>query len=262
MSLHPVFVVGSPRSGTSILVGALLRAGYGGFHEGNFLSLVRVVERDVDRHFALFYNPNPLVLTSGIDRDGLKDGLARLIVDAAVQRQPPGPWLDKTGGAEMIEAIPVLRRIFPTSRFVFAKRRAIENLVSRLVKFPDLTFEYHCADWARTMAAWRILRERAPGKDTIEIDQRDISTRPEIVVRRLGAFLQLDQAALPPMLRVFTSHRPQETEPGSAHRLLSLSQTGWTQNQTATFHRLCDAEMQAEGYATDATYRVDGGKPG
>lgn len=34
MSHYPVFVVGSPRSGTSILVDGLLSVGYKGFREG------------------------------------------------------------------------------------------------------------------------------------------------------------------------------------------------------------------------------------
>ena len=138
MSLYPVFIVGSPRSGTSILISSLLSAGYNGYLEGNFLSLVRVVERDVDRHFASFYTPNPKVLTSRIDVAGLKERLSRVIVDAAAEQQPAPPWVDKTGNPEMIEAIPTLRRLFPTSRFIFAKRRAIENIVSRVIKFPGL----------------------------------------------------------------------------------------------------------------------------
>jgi hypothetical protein len=34
-----VFIVGSPRSGTSILTRAMQGLGYQGFHEGNFLTL-------------------------------------------------------------------------------------------------------------------------------------------------------------------------------------------------------------------------------
>jgi hypothetical protein len=255
VSLHPVFIVGSPRSGTSILVSALLRAGYGGFFEGNFLSLVRVVERDVDRHFTSFYSPNPKVLTSAIDKLALKHQLSQAIVDAAIRQQPAGPWLDKTGGPEMIEAIPFLRAVFPTARFVFAKRRALENVVSRLIKFPNMSFDYHCADWARTMAAWRMLRGGALGADMIEIDQRDISAQPELVARQLGTFLQLGGTQVQSILKAFTSQRPQETEAGSAHRVLSMAKTGWSETQKASFHRLCGVEMQEEGYTIDEFYR-------
>ena len=136
----PVFIVGSPRSGTSILIASLLRAGYGGFLEGNFLSLIQTIERDVERHFSVFYTPNEKVLTSRLDRAALKEQMSRVIVDTAVAQQPTGPWVDKTGGPEMIQSIPVLRRLLPGSRFIFAKRRAIENVVSRVVKFPNLNF--------------------------------------------------------------------------------------------------------------------------
>jgi hypothetical protein len=251
MSLYPVFVVGSPRSGTSILIGALLRAGYGGFYEGNFLSLARVIERDVDRSRDSFYTPNPKVLTSRIDYAALKDELIRTIVAAASKEQPAGPWVDKTGGPEMIEAIPILRRLFPGARFVFAKRRAIENVVSRIVKFPHMSFDYHCSDWARTMAAWRVMRDAGDANDLLEIDQRDISTAPDEVAARLASFLQLDPRQTEQMVQMFTTQRPQQTESGSADRVLSLAQLSWTDAQKASIEKLCGAEMQAEGYSYD-----------
>ncbi len=254
MTVSPVFIVGSPRSGTSILISALLRAGYGGFYEGNFLSLVTVIDRDVERHYTSFYTPNPKVLMSKVDKEDLKHRLTQVIVDATVQQQPPGPWVDKTGGPEMIEAIPTLRRLFPTSRFIFAKRRAFENIVSRLVKFPGLTFQYHCADWARTMAAWRTLRGQAAGPDMIEVDQREISATPEAVARKLSQFLDMSQAEMILMLRAFTSQRPQETGAGTADRVLSMDTVTWTDEQKAIFHKICDAEMQAEGYSEDTSY--------
>ena len=51
---YPIFIVGSPRSGTSILVQALLGAGYTGHHEGNLLSLLQGLERSIDQHFRIF----------------------------------------------------------------------------------------------------------------------------------------------------------------------------------------------------------------
>ena len=78
MAKNPVFIVGSPRSGTSALVKALVNVGYHGYNEGNFLPLLRIIDRAVDNHFAAFGKPNPKVLTAQIDRAKLKEGIERI----------------------------------------------------------------------------------------------------------------------------------------------------------------------------------------
>ena len=226
MAAHPLFIVGSPRSGTSILVRALQRAGYSGYNEGNFVSLIHPLLRDIDRHFATFGTDNPQVLTSRIDRQALKDLVARQVLNAALAQYDTPVWLDKTGNPEMIEIIPILRRLLPTSHFIFAKRRAIENLVSRVVKFPKHSFEYHCNDWARNMAAWRRLKETHPDVPAIEVDQHDISEQPGATATAIGRFLALTEDARSTLERTFRSERPQQSEPGSAQRVLSRLRAG------------------------------------
>ena len=43
--------------------------------------------------------------------------------------------------------------------------------------------------------------------------------------------------------------------PDSARRRLSLTGTGWTEQQQEVFHRNCDEQMRAFGYSEDETYR-------
>ena len=255
-SRFPVFVVGSARSGTSILLSSLRVAGYAAYAEGNFLSLVNIIERDVDRHFTTFGRDVPQLVMSHINRDGLKDALARVLVAELERHQTGTPWADKTGGAEMIRSIPTLRRILPASVYIFAKRRAIENIVSRVRKFPAQDFEFHCIAWAQTMAAWRALRQQDPSTPCIEIDQQDISAAPKATAQRIADFLHLAPAAAQRLEQSFTQNRPQQTEPGSADRVLSLDSVPWTGEQRAAFHRHCDAEMAVYGYSCDSTYRI------
>ena len=145
MPKFPVFVVGSPRSGTSILVDALFSAGYKGFREGSFLSLITGIDAAVDKQFRTFDDGNSAVLISNVDKEALKERLHEVLkMEAALHQQLP--WFDKTGNPEIVPAIPVLRRLWPESVFVFAKRRAIENVMSRVRKFPKHSFEYHCTD--------------------------------------------------------------------------------------------------------------------
>lgn len=257
MVAHPLFVVGSPRSGTSILVRALQRAGYGGFNEGNFLSVIHALHRDIDRHFTIFGTDNPNVLTSRIDRAALKEALARVVIDAALAQYEQPVWLDKTGNPEMIEIIPVVRRLLPTSRFIFAKRRALENIVSRMQKFPKHNFEYHCGDWANNMAAWRKLMQAHPDLPAIEVDQYDIGEFPAETALMLARFLSLPEDGRQIIDQTFRNDRPQQSNPGSARRVLNLEGTGWTPDQVAIFEARCGEQMRAYGYSTDSAYRLD-----
>jgi hypothetical protein len=256
MSLYPVFIVGSPRSGTSVLVSSLHRAGYFGYNEGNFLSLIRNIEVQVERLFAAQGSTHPKVLTSHIDTDDLVLRLSRVIAELAESKQQNTPWFDKTGSTQMIESMPMLHRIWPSARFIFAKRRALENVVSRVVKFPRHGFQYHCANWAATMAAWRSVCAKHPDLPGMEVDQRDISDAPEATARLIGEFLALSPAAQEKVSDTMLRHRPQETRPGSAERVLTLADTGWTPQQMEIFERECGEQMRAYGYTMDTNYRV------
>jgi hypothetical protein len=254
----PVFIVGSPRSGTSILAHALLSAGYAGYNEGNFLSLLHRLDADVDTHFKVFGSGNTEVLTAHINQQALKADLFA-VLRAHVEVHIAGePWLDKTGNPEMIAAIPILRQLWPESVFIFAKRRAIENIASRLRKFPNHDFRYHCADWARNMASWREIRAAQPGLRFLEVDQQDIAAAPAAVARAIAGLLRLPPARERMIADIFARDRPQETEAGTAARVLSLEATGWGEDMQAVFRQHCGPEMAAYGYTEDESYRHTG----
>src|SRR3954469_5424274 len=169
---YPVFIIGSPRSGTSALIGALLGVGYNGYREGNFLQLMPMIGAMIDRHFATFGQDGAEVLVTHVDPKALKEAINEVFAGFVNRLHPNPPWVDKSGNPEMIGAIPALMKLWPDSHFVFAKRRAIENIVSRLKKFSQHNFEYHCRDWARNMQAWRIMRDNVPKASRLEVDQQ------------------------------------------------------------------------------------------
>ena len=105
-------------------------------------------------------------------------------------------WFDKSGHAEMIPAIPILRRLWPDSVYIFCKRRAIENVASRLKKFPAHDFERHCAGWAKTMAAWRGVRPELPPEIYLEVDQQDLIRDTEAISTRIAEPLEARRRAV------------------------------------------------------------------
>lgn len=255
MPRSPVFIIGSPRSGTSILVDLMLAAGYRGYREGMFLSLMTGVQHLVDRHFATFAAPGSnQVLVSVLDQRTFKHRLFDVFRAVTDEQNPVAPWFDKTGNPEMIEAIPILRELWPEAVFIFARRRGIENISSRMKKFPEHSFEYHCRDWAKNMATWRRIRGELPAELRREVDQQDMIQRPEVVVDDLMAFLGLEPARRDDMVNTLRLNRPQQTEQGSAARIRSLISTGWSPQQAETFLKVCEEEMNAYGYSLTDTY--------
>jgi hypothetical protein len=257
----PLFIVGSPRSGTSALVGALRAAGYRGFNEGNFFGLLANFHLTIDNYFRSFGTDDPFVMMSRIDRQELKTGVAELIRKIVDRENPVAPWMDKSGNPDVITMIPALVTQWPTAHFLFAKRRGLENITSRLKKFPNYSFEYHCRDWAANMAAWRAVRQELPDLRCLEMDQQSLIKTPIAAGRQIAAFLNLSVQQQTRLINTFRKDRPQQTSAGSSERVLSLQSTGWSAQHKDIFMRLCGHEMQYYDYSLDETYRRTPAEP-
>jgi len=257
LAASPLFIVGSPRSGTSILVDAAFAAGFNGFREGNLLGLLWPLYERIDDYFRRFDHGNDKTLISHARRDIIRMAVREIFRKELDELNVKKPWLDKTGNAETILIIPDLIEMWPNCRVIFAHRRAIENMLSRLRKFPGLTFDDHCRAWTRSMCAWRKARDRLPSWRFREVDQRDLVVRPEIVSQAMVTLLGLGETASNRIVHTFRRLRPQETEPGTAERVTPLADTRWTQAQIDTFMTICGPEMEAFGYSLDGTYWQD-----
>ena len=251
----PLFIVGSPRSGTSILVMALRAAGYRGFNEGNFFGLLAHFDGIVDRYFKTFWTDDPFVMMSRIDREEFKISIAELFKRVVDRENPVAPWLDKSGNPDVISMIPVLLRLWPSACFIFAKRRGIENIVSRLKKFPSNDFDYHCRDWAANMAAWRAIKGEVPDLRYLEVDQQSLIQTPVAAAGQIAAFLNMSAPQQARLVSAFRKERPQQTSAGTTERVMTLQSTGWPPQRIEQFKRICGPEMEQFEYTTDETYK-------
>lgn len=252
----PIFVLGSGRSGTSILTAALRSgAGIPGFGEGHFLPLLTFLVRELDRYFRgkETLRENEQHMISHIKQRDVENEIIAVFKKRCEGFHHDGVWLDKTPTAAMIKAVPHLNRAWPEARYIFAKRRGIENIISRLKKFPHVEFEGHCKQWADCMKSWLEVKELIVDY-SIEVDQRDIALHPEETAMRVGELLALSREKVVKISNTFSQKRPQSTGSEESEKAMEITETGWTSEQIEIFRKHCGEVSAVFGYTETSDY--------
>ena len=256
LNQRPVFILGAARSGTSAMAQGLLRSGaYEGFEEGHFLWMIErflVTIRDFYAFNGEDGLPDRFTLLSRVPSNFMIDAVRGVFVNAMVQLYPNGRWIDKTPRPEMIEAALLMHELFPNARFVFMKRRGLENVSSRLSKFPSISFVEHCEDWARSMQTWLAVRDILGGA-ALEVEQLATAREPDRSAREVGEFLDLAPDAVRRLAIAFTNDRPERTTATFAP-VMQIDRMGWSTEQITQFRRICGPMMAAYGYGYAGTY--------
>jgi len=249
----PLFIFGAPRSGTTQML-RLSRdvLGYNGGDEGSVWQSVKAL----DDHFKRILHG-----LADVDADGLRgfsllrfskekivDEYIRSLVDFHHREYGAGPFVDKTPGGEAIAAAPILKAHLPSAKFIFMKRRGIENVLSHLRRFPDRSFETACQQWARPMQRWLETRDQLQPA-CIEIDQWELDATPAAVARRVTEFLRRGDPR--EVEKYLATHFPEKTQVGRYSDYISLQNTGWDEHSQQHFCDTCGELMEAFGYVMD-----------
>ena len=253
---RPVFVLGAARSGTSAMTQGLLTATrYKGPEEGHFLDLAPQLLSLVDRFYvarAEEWAARDSTLIAMAPKDFVSDGVKQIFVEFCRLAFPTRMWSDKTPRFEMIAAAPLMQEIFPNARFVFMKRRGIENVASRLRKFPNLSFAQHCRDWVACMNTWVSVRDRL-GTAALEVDQLELATDPGGVAETLAKGIDLTSTEQRQLARAFSEDKPERTSQNLTSPS-AIDAYGWSAEDVATFVALCGDAMAEHHYAMGEEY--------
>ncbi len=253
----PVFILGAARSGTSAIAQALLRTGwYEGEDEGFLSPLLADLTTMVHNHYAA--RSAEVALDTSIARAPkayLVGALRRLAADLCHQLYPSGVWVDKTPTRETVAAAPMLQAIWPAARFVFMRRRAIENILSRQRKFTETTFVEHCVDWADVMSTWLSVRDRL-GSSALELDQFELARDPDGAGAVVADFLDLPAHAKARLIQSLAVDRPEMTSDRFA-AISDFTEVGWSPDQQVEFMSRCAELMAQFGYSLDRSYFAD-----
>jgi hypothetical protein len=256
-SQWPVFVLGSVRSGTSAVAQALIGVTrYRGYHEGHLLDLLAHLSVAIDEFYARkkmhLEDPNASNVIRHVPIRFFRDGIDSLFVQAIRSIFPGGYWIDKTPTPNMLHIAPILRRIWPNARFIFLKRRAFENLMSRARKFEAREFARDCLEWAEVLRTWGGMRHLLQGC-ALQIDQDFMAHFPARVASEIAAFLSLDAGEADRVRQALSADRPERTGDVFS-QVYDEAELGWNPEQWRLFNEVCGAELAAFGYSRDKSY--------
>lgn len=263
---RPIFVVGSGRSGTSVLLQALgqhpsIVAAPGEAPLLTYLSAcVRPFEFGSEKEFFLTSTQSPTnYLYEGLRKLSLEGcfgpyfGLSR-IAKARFGKNAkwrPTHWAAKTFPAE--QGYESLRVLFPDARFVFIVRNGIEvvHSMTKFHGFSDRQFEEQCRAWVKSYESFRYLIGKS---DAIFVRHENFVSDGAQVIRQLLRFLKLAENAKPIDFINGTVVHPlnEKTKQGTdakqqlANRANAYEQ--WSDEQRSSFHRICGTTMQELGY--------------
>jgi Sulfotransferase family len=259
---RPVFVLGAARSGTSAIAQALLKLSrFSGHQEGHLLDLMA--------HFAVALNKFYLgkfdectadrdTMVSLVPQEYFQSTLDRAFIEIARRLFPKGMWIDKTPNSDMIHLAPRFRRIWPNSRFIFMKRRCLENAASRAAKFPSTAFAHHCREWSQVMSAWLTVKNELRGA-AIEIDQKFLKENPDATASAIQQLLNLTDVEAARLCQALKFDHPQRTSSNQGSTM-EISKMGWGLTELLDFEEICGRAMASFGYSTDKNYYTPGFK--
>lgn len=255
---HPLFILGSTRSGTSAFAEAIAASGkFWGQKEGQLLDLfahlrdsVRAFYDEKQRSGAV----NEATFISRVPMAFFLKGLRHIFVELIRTAAPSPYWFDKTPNHHMIHLAPHFLAMWPNAKFIFLKRRAPEFIESRRRKFPQSSFEENCRSWAATMQSWTAVRDQLKGC-AMEIDQLALANSPKTVAINVAAFVGFDHVQARRFSQALADGRPEQTGRDAA-AILQMDHLDWGPDDHAVFDSICAPLMERYGYARDESYRL------
>lgn len=238
----PIFILGNPRTGSSTVSDCLRELlGIQGYHEGQFNNLKE-------------YEANKDIAIGNINRElffnnilhSFKNTYESLFDDSQKY------WIDKTPDSNLYEIKQILY-LWPDSKFIMLKRRSLENIKSRLIKFPSDDFQYHCQSWNNIMQNWYHLDKTLLKDNFIEIEHYDMLFNIEKVAKDITSLLPDYKDKEEQIISFFQTNYNQSTT-GKKPEIVDIDTIGWTDDQKMIHHKTCGETLNLYNYSLDKNY--------
>ena len=239
-----VFIMGPPRSGTSVTYYAMREVfklpGYGESHV--FPIFLTMLHRFWQ--YGESFRKQTGSFAARLDTESLRATFVDYLRKFYGTHYPAGSWVDKTPGADAILSTSLILDAFPDARIILTTRGGIETVQSFRLKFAS-QFEHACLSWLHCMEA--LVRVTAEHSTVLEIDQFDMANEPEQVATRIAAHLgRADQAEkLGDFLK---THQPERSSQHAWDSRLTLALKDWSDAEKRIFNEICGTMMHELHY--------------
>lgn len=241
-----VFIVGAPRSGTSIMLRAMKDViGLPGYGESHAMPAFQRIIQNIRTDLSYFDDKDQNLMVKEIQIDELERHIGEFIRKFYYKIFPTGSWVDKSARGNAVAGLPLIESIFPDARLIMIRRNGIEVAVSHMKKFAGQDLAHACQSWTKAMRELR--RAGRNCKNLLTIDQYDLQNATEKVSQDIANHLGLPEKGKA-LSEFFVSQRVQGSSTHDPKKRLRLDDTGWSNKDKDLFRKVCGPMMQRYGY--------------
>ena len=258
-TIPQIFIVGAPRSGTSIVMHALRQTlpAYTSFTEGHFIDILPHVTGSINYFFndnKSEYRPYKDFLVNNVAQTEVRRRVADVIMEIFAATQGPS-FIDKTHGPSMIYALLHLKRYFPNSRAILLQRRAIEYMRSVMVKFTSSSWDENLGRWIRCADAYRSVKDELSDY-CLMVDHYDLAYNRGSAAANMARHLRLTAAQQEAVLGIVSNVTIEKTQ-GTDYAPLDVADLLLPDDVEKQFRELTASAFEWLGYSYDASYFRD-----
>lgn len=254
--INPVFVIGSPRSGTSALAKSLAKHdGLWGSAESNFISYIEPALRDA-YHYGTQRGPRHWLSREKVQIDEFLHSMG-IGINALFTRYSQGKvWVEQT--PEYTIHLPLMNTMFPGARFLHLLRDGREVVNSMINSgFPTAfarNFKVACQTWVQFVrAALDFAAEHA--EQVLDVRYENLCDRAEDEFDRILTWL--GQPGQEDVAQFFkTGKRMNSSFTGHLKTLADGNagaydwRSAWSKRQKSTCQKVCGDLLRQLGYAS------------